>query len=87
MSSVIKKIILNRIKESELTFDTGISLNKHLAGFLAKQHCLAEPQEIVSTLSCYCRVAVIQSSTSLHISRGFVHLRKMVSNHFSTSRL
>lgn len=77
-----KSELVSRIKESEqreLTFDSSVSLDEHLASFLAKQHCLTESQEIVNAVSSHGRVAVIQSSASLHISRGLVHLGKNAS--------
>lgn len=52
-----------------LTIDSGVGLDKHLAVLFPHQDRLSQAQEVVGATVADGRVALVQSSSSVHICR------------------
>lgn len=57
-----------------LTVDSGVGLDKHLAVLLSLQDRLSQAQEVVSAAVADGGVALVQSSSSVHVCRRLEHL-------------
>jgi hypothetical protein len=68
-------ITLLALRQGRLTFDPCVGLNKHLASLFALENRLPQAQEVVRTAVGHGRVALIQSSASLHIGCGLEDLQ------------